>query len=69
MTAGLAAGRRGAPPMLVLLTAAAGCALTVLDANVIGIVLPIVARDFGATFGQTAWVVSAFMLSSSSVSS
>lgn len=62
MKAGLAEGRRGAAPMLVLLTASAGCALTVLDANVIGIVLPIVARDFGATFAQTAWVVSAFML-------
>lgn len=61
MTAVAAAGR-GAAPAPLLLTASIGCALTVLDSNVIGLVLPIVARDFGATFAQSAWVVSAYML-------
>lgn len=61
MTGAVATGR-GAAPLLLLLTASTGCALTVLDSNVIGLVLPIVARDFGATFAQSAWVVSAYML-------
>jgi MFS family permease len=51
----------------LLLTASVGCALTVIDANLIGIVLPSIARDFGASFSEIAWMVSAFMLSFSAL--
>ncbi|MBP0597581.1 MFS transporter [Herbaspirillum sp. LeCh32-8] len=46
----------------VLLTASAGCAMTVLDTNVVGIVLPAIARDLGASFADIEWVVSAYVL-------
>lgn len=49
-------------PTLVLLTASTGCALTVLDTNVVAVVLPTIARDFGATFADVEWVISTYVL-------
>jgi len=61
MTAALAAPAPGGRTA-VLMTASAGCAMTVLDTNVVGIVLPTVARDLQASFAQVEWVVSAYVL-------
>lgn len=47
---------------LVLLTASAGCAMTVLDTNIVAIILPTIARDFGARFAEVEWVVSTYVL-------
>lgn len=46
----------------VLLIASLGCAMTVLDTNVVGIVLPTIARDLGASFAEVEWVISAYVL-------
>src|SRR5690606_19126947 len=46
----------------ILLTASIGCALPVLDANVVGIILPSIARDLGASFADVEWVVSSYVL-------
>lgn len=46
----------------VLLIASCGCAMTVLDTNVVGIVLPTIARDLQATFAEIEWVISAYVL-------
>jgi EmrB/QacA subfamily drug resistance transporter len=46
----------------LLLTASLGCAVTVLDTNVVGIVLPAIAADLDATFGDIEWVVSTYLL-------
>jgi EmrB/QacA subfamily drug resistance transporter len=46
----------------LLLTASLGCAVTVLDTNVVGIVLPTIARELAATFADIEWVVSAYLL-------
>lgn len=46
----------------VLLIASLGCAMTVLDTNVVGIVLPTIARDLQASFAQVEWVISAYVL-------
>lgn len=55
--------RNGAPnPLLVLLTASTGCAMTVLDTNVVGIVLPTIARDLGASFADIEWVIGSYVL-------
>jgi len=51
-----------ASPLLVLLTASTGCAMTVLDTNVVAIVLPTVARDFRASFADVEWVISTYVL-------
>ncbi len=48
--------------MPLLLTASLGCAVTVLDTNVVGIVLPAIARELAATFADIEWVVSAYLL-------
>lgn len=48
--------------MPVLALASAGCALTVLDTNVVGIVLPAIARGLHASFAGIEWVVSAYVL-------
>lgn len=53
---------RSIPPLLVLLTASTGCAMTVLDTNIVAMVLPTIARDFGASFADIQWVVSAYVL-------
>jgi EmrB/QacA subfamily drug resistance transporter len=54
--------RRAVNPLLVLLTASTGCAMTVLDTNVVAIVLPTVTRDFGASFADIEWVISTYVL-------
>lgn len=62
MTAGSTRGFRTPRPTLVLLAASTGCALTVLDTNVVAVVLPTIARDFGATFADVEWVISTYVL-------
>lgn len=46
----------------LLLTASLGCAVTVLDTNLVGIVLPTIATDLQASFADIEWVVSAYLL-------
>lgn len=46
----------------ILLSGSLGCAMTVLDTNVVGIVLPAIARELGASFAEIEWVVSAYVL-------
>lgn len=58
----LALTRRTASQLFILLTASTGCALTVLDTNVVAIVLPTIARDFKASFADVEWVVSTYVL-------
>ncbi len=53
---------RTIPPIFVLLTASTGCAMTVMDTNIVAMVLPTIARDFGASFADIQWVVSAYVL-------
>lgn len=53
------AERRG---LAVLLIASTGCAMTVLDTNVVAIVLPTIARDLHAGFAAVEWVISAYVL-------
>ena len=57
-----AAPRRAVDPLIVLLTASTGCALTVLDTNIVAIVLPTIARDLGASFADIEWVISSYVL-------
>jgi EmrB/QacA subfamily drug resistance transporter len=45
-----------------LLVASTGCAMTVLDTNIVAIVLPNIARDLNASFAQIEWVISAYVL-------
>jgi MFS family permease len=52
----------GLDPRLILFTASTGCAMTVLDTNVVGIVLPTIARDLGASFAEIARVISTYVL-------
>lgn len=54
--------RRSTNPFPVLLTASTGCAMTVLDTNVVAIVLPTIARDFRASFAEIEWVISTYVL-------
>src|ERR1700688_2263434 len=56
------AQRTAVNPLLILLTASTGCAMTVLDTNVVAIVLPTIARDLGASFAEVEWVVSTYVL-------
>src|ERR1700754_4673470 len=46
----------------LLLGASAGRALTPLDTNVVGIVLPTIARDLHASFADIEWVISSYVL-------
>lgn len=62
MTSDIAVARRKANITLTLLTASIGCAMTVLDTNVVAIVLPTIARDFGASFADVEWVISTYVL-------
>jgi EmrB/QacA subfamily drug resistance transporter len=62
MTVELVIGRRGINPLFVLITASTGCAMTVLDTNVVAIVLPAIARDFRASFADVEWVISSYVL-------
>jgi EmrB/QacA subfamily drug resistance transporter len=54
--------RRTSGPIVVLLAASTGCAMTVLDTNVVGIVLPTIASDLGARFADIEWVISSYVL-------
>jgi EmrB/QacA subfamily drug resistance transporter len=54
--------RTGVNPLLTLLTASMGCTLTVLDTNIVAIVLPSIARDLGASFADVEWVISSYVL-------
>lgn len=49
--------------MAVLLSASMGCAMTVLDTNIVAIVLPRVAQDLGASFADVEWMISSYVLS------
>jgi EmrB/QacA subfamily drug resistance transporter len=49
-------------PTAVLLAASIGCAMTVFDTNVVGIVLPTIASDLGARFADIEWVISSYVL-------
>ncbi|PJO49750.1 MFS transporter [Ochrobactrum sp. MYb29] len=62
MTLDVAVARRKANTSLTLLTASIGCAMTVLDTNVVAVVLPTIARDFGASFAEVEWVISTYVL-------
>ena len=53
---------RPAASLAILLTASTGCAMTVLDTNVVAVVLPTIARDLGASFADVEWVVSTYVL-------
>ncbi len=53
---------RAVSPLFVLLTASMGCAMTVLDTNIVAIVLPTIARDLKASFADVEWVVSTYVL-------
>lgn len=46
----------------LLLTASTGCAMTVLDTNIVGIILPTIARDLNASFADMEWVISTYVL-------
>ena len=45
----------------VLLTASTECAMTVLDTNIVAIVLPSEARDLGASFAEVEGVISTYV--------
>lgn len=49
-------------PLFVLLAAGCGCAMTVLDTNIVAIVLPTIARRLNADFVDIQWVVSTYVL-------
>ncbi|MTJ84314.1 MAG: MFS transporter [Telmatospirillum sp.] len=53
---------RAGRPLPLLLTASAGCAMTIFDTNVTAVVLPAIGRDLGSGFQGTQWVVSAYVL-------
>jgi MFS family permease len=46
----------------VLLTASLVSSLIMLDANIVAVSLPSMARSLGATFTEIEWVVSAYVL-------
>ncbi|HVE20581.1 MAG TPA: MFS transporter [Acidocella sp.] len=50
------------PKLAILLTASVGCAMTVLDTNIVAIILPTVARRLGADFADVEWVISTYVL-------
>src|ERR1700758_297468 len=58
----ITASRSVSPGTPLLLIASMGCAMTVLDTNVVGIVLPTIARDLNASFADIEWVISAYVL-------
>ncbi|HTJ91311.1 MAG TPA: MFS transporter [Acidocella sp.] len=49
-------------PLFVLLAASCGCAMTVLDTNIVAIVLPTLARRLNADFADIQWVISTYVL-------
>jgi EmrB/QacA subfamily drug resistance transporter len=51
----------------LLLTASVGCALTIFDTNLVGVVLPSITAELQADFSEMAWVHSSFLLSFASL--
>ena len=51
----------------VLLVASIGCALTVIDTNIVGVMLPTIAKGLHASFADMEWVIGAYVLSFSSL--
>jgi EmrB/QacA subfamily drug resistance transporter len=49
-------------PLFVLLIASVGCGMTVLDTNIVSVILPTIARDLGASFADIEWVISSYVL-------
>lgn len=45
-----------------LIVGSIGCAMTVLDTNIVAVVLPQIARDLGASFAEVEWVIGAYVL-------
>ncbi len=62
MTTVLASAPRVTNSTFILLTASTGCAMTVLDTNVVAMVLPTIAREFSASFADVEWVISTYVL-------
>src|SRR5260221_11039162 len=62
MTVEVLTQRRTVNPLLILVIASTGCTMTVLDTNIVGIVLPTIARDLGASFADIEWVISSYVL-------
>jgi EmrB/QacA subfamily drug resistance transporter len=62
MTIELPIESRAVNPLSVLLIASTGCTITVLDTNIVAIVLPTIARDLGASFADVEWVISTYIL-------
>ncbi|WP_087723837.1 MFS transporter [Pandoraea sp. PE-S2T-3] len=48
--------------LALLLTASTGCAMTVLDTNVVGVVLPTISAQLHASFADVQWVIGAYVL-------
>ncbi|MHC5232585.1 MFS transporter [Brucella sp. LJL56] len=62
MTTVIASAPRLTNSTLILLTASTGCAMTVLDTNVVAMVLPTIAQEFSASFADVEWVISTYVL-------
>lgn len=62
MTTALASAPRVINSTFILLTASTGCAMTVLDTNVVAMVLPTISREFSASFADVEWVISTYVL-------
>jgi EmrB/QacA subfamily drug resistance transporter len=58
---------RAANSNAILLVGSMGCAMTVLDTNVVGIILPTLAHRLNASFADIEWVISAYVLSFSAL--
>ncbi|HIE5096013.1 TPA: MFS transporter [Stenotrophomonas maltophilia] len=54
-------------PDAILLVASLGCTMTVLETNAVAVALPGIARDLHAGFADVEWVVSAYILSFTSL--
>lgn len=54
-----AADRRA---LFLLLAASTGCAMSLIDTNVVAVAVPAIARDLGAGAGDAQWIISAFFL-------
>lgn len=48
--------------LFLLLTASVGCAMTLVDTNVVAVAIPTIARQLDASAADTQWVISAFFL-------
>ncbi len=54
-------------PDAILLVASLGCTMTVLETNAVAVALPSIARDLHAGFADIEWVISAYILSFTSL--